>query len=228
MSQTRGERGGAAVRRMTDVRRVEHRRRDAADRDHVSAPDELVEIRPRRLDLRARRRAVRRRCAGMRRHDVPEEHVVRDPELAEDAVDDRRARLGRAASRELAFRRERDAADARAAVAGGLADEDDRGIGARLEVRAQALLPERRTRVLVVGPADARVRQAVDEVRATGDRRGPPEPSRSASRSTARHRRDRRRLRRRSRGTSRSAPAPRTRTAPAPDCRCWSGTCAGS
>jgi len=61
----------------------------------------------------------------MGRDDVPQQDVVLDAELLEHAVDDRRRRLGRPGARELAFGRERDAADASAAIAGGLADEDD-------------------------------------------------------------------------------------------------------
>ena len=45
-------------------------------------------------DLGACRAAIRRRRTGMRRHDVPEQHVVRDAEIVEHALHDRRARLG--------------------------------------------------------------------------------------------------------------------------------------
>ena len=48
------------------------------------------------------------------------------PELGERAPDDRRGRLGRPAARELALGGERDSGDARAAVAGRLADEQKR------------------------------------------------------------------------------------------------------
>ncbi len=75
----------------------------------------------------------------MRRHDVPEQHLVLDAELGEHAVHDRRRRLGRAGTRELALGSERNPADACAAVAGGLADEHDPRARASLEIGAEAI-----------------------------------------------------------------------------------------
>jgi hypothetical protein len=100
----------------------------------------------------------------MGRHDVPEQHVVDEPEPRERPVHDGRTRLRGPRPAELTFRGERDPADPRAAVAGRLADEDDRRCGARAEIRAQPLPPQRGARVLVVRRADARRGEAIDEV----------------------------------------------------------------
>ena len=72
----------------------------------------------------------------MCRHDVPEQDVVDDPALAESALDDRRGRLGGAAAGELALRGEREPADPRPTVAGGLADEDEAGVPLSVQVLA--------------------------------------------------------------------------------------------
>src|SRR5262245_22205972 len=90
----------------------------------------------------------------MCRDDVPEQHLVLDAQLAEDAVDHRRARLCRAAAGQLPLRGEGDAADPCAAVAGGLADEDDARVTFALEVRGQALAPHAGAAVLVERVAD--------------------------------------------------------------------------
>ena len=74
----------------------------------------------------------------MGRHDVPEQHLLVELELGEDAVDDRRRRLGRPGAGELTLGGERDAGDSRAAVAGGLADEHERRIALRVEVGGRA------------------------------------------------------------------------------------------
>src|SRR4029077_18638457 len=94
---------------------------------------------PRLLDLGAGRTPVRGRRAGMRRHDVPEEDALLEPELFEDAVHDRRARLRGAAAGGLALGGERDPGEARAAVAARLADEHQRRVGAVAEVGEQPL-----------------------------------------------------------------------------------------
>ena len=70
-------------------------------------------------------------------------------------MDDRRGRLAGPVAGELALGRERDAGDARAAVAGGLADEQDRRVGARVEV-AREPLGEALVAVLVERRADPR------------------------------------------------------------------------
>ena len=67
---------------------------------------ELGEERCAGLDLGAGGRAVGRRLAGpvrVRGHGVPEQDVLLDPQLTQDAVDDRRRGLGRAAAHELAL-----------------------------------------------------------------------------------------------------------------------------
>ena len=71
-----------------------------------------------------------------------------EPELGEHAVDDGRGRLGRALARELPLRGERDAGDARAAVAGRLGDEQDRRRRALVEVRREPSAQQRRTRAV--------------------------------------------------------------------------------
>jgi len=58
-------------------------------------------------------------------HDVPQQDVVLDAELAQDAVHDRRARFGGSGSGDLPLGCERDTAHARAAKPRSLADEDD-------------------------------------------------------------------------------------------------------
>ncbi len=140
---------------MPNVRSAERRLGDPADGDHASAARELAGERQTRLDLRARRRPVRRGGAGMRGHDVPEENRVGELELGEHAMDDGSGRLARRRSRELPLRRERDARDAGAAVTGGLADEQQRRIGARLEVAVETPR-EPRVAVLVERLADPR------------------------------------------------------------------------
>src|SRR5439155_23703446 len=57
---------------------------------------------------------------------------------------------------QLEFGRERNPADPRSAVAGGLAHEHELAVGSRTEIVVQPLLQERRLRVLVVGLADLR------------------------------------------------------------------------
>jgi hypothetical protein len=58
-------------------------------------------------------------------------------------MDDGRGRLRGAGTGELALGRERDPADPRPAIAGGLADEDDPRVGVRFEIRAEPLAPQR-------------------------------------------------------------------------------------
>ena len=106
------------------------------------------------LDLRAGRPAVGRERSGMRGDDVPEQHVLLEPELGQHAVDDRRRRLRRARSGQLPFGRERQTGDAGAPVAGCLADEDDRSVSRALEVRRQPFSPHGGAAVLVEGVAD--------------------------------------------------------------------------
>jgi hypothetical protein len=100
--------------------------RDPPDREHPAAAGELAGERQAVLDLAARGRAIRGRGAGVGGHDIPEEHRIGQPELVEYAVDDRGRRLGRRRAGQLALGRERDAGDTGAAIAGGLADEQQR------------------------------------------------------------------------------------------------------
>ena len=58
----------------------------------------------------------------------------REAELGEHALDDRRRRLGRAPAGQLPLGGERDPRDPRAAVAGRLADEQERRLRPRLEI----------------------------------------------------------------------------------------------
>src|SRR5687768_5914381 len=85
----------ASVRRMADALDPEHSLRDSADRHDLSTYRKVVEKRLRGGDLLRVRPAVRLRLPGamwMRRHDVPEQNVLLQAELAQDAVDDRGAR----------------------------------------------------------------------------------------------------------------------------------------
>jgi hypothetical protein len=66
----------------------------------------------------------------MGRDDVPEQHVVGEAELLECALDDRRSGFRRPGAGELAFGGEWDPTDSRAAVAGGLTDQEVPGRGA--------------------------------------------------------------------------------------------------
>jgi len=100
----------------------------------------------------------------MGRHDVPQQHLVLDAELREHAVHDRRRRLCGTGAGELPLGRERDPTDARAAVTGSLADEDDLRAGASLEIGTEPLTEVRRRRVLVVRVADSRPGELVYEV----------------------------------------------------------------
>ena len=149
---------------MADVRRVEDGRCQPADGDCNASAGQLVEERGGRRNLLTRGPPVRALAAGMRRDDVPEQHLVLDAELRQHAVHDRRRRLRGAGARELALGREGDAADPRTAVARRLADEGDLGAGSGLEVRTEPLTAARRRRVLVVRVADSRPGELVYEV----------------------------------------------------------------
>jgi hypothetical protein len=140
---------------MADVRRIEHGGSEPSNRDHAAAARHLVEERERRVDLAARRAAVGAMRSRVRRHDVPQENGILEPELAEHAADDGRGRLGGAAAAHLPLGRERETADARAAIAGRLADERDGRVGTRIEVRTKPVAPQLRVGVLVERPADA-------------------------------------------------------------------------
>ena len=119
---------------MAHVGAAERGVRDAAHRDNLPSRCELIGEDAALFHLAARRRTVRRFGSGMCRDDVPEEHVVLDAELGEDAVDDRGRRLGRAGAGEEPLRRERDPRDAGAPVARRLADQEDPRRRARVEI----------------------------------------------------------------------------------------------
>src|SRR3954464_4382429 len=156
------------MRRVPDIRGLEDLGRQPADGDRDASSGQLVKERRCGLDLGSRRPAVRCLAAGMRRYDVPKQHVVRDAELREHAMDDRRRRLGGTGAGQLAFGRERNPADPRSAVAGRLPDEDDLRAGARREMGVETIAQERRMRVLVVRLADLGFGQSRDEVRVGG------------------------------------------------------------
>ncbi len=99
----------------------------------------------------------------MGRDDVPEQHAVLEPELGEHPVDDGRGRLGGPASAQLPLRREGDAADPGAAVARGLAEEQQLGAGVPPEVVREPLAAQGRACVLVEGGADPRAGEPLDE-----------------------------------------------------------------
>jgi len=100
-------------------------------------------------------RSIRMIASGMGRHDVPEQHAVLEIELREDAVHDRRGRLARACSCELAFGRERDPGDACPAVARRFTYEQDGRTRVFLEVVREAF-GEQLVAVLVERVADLR------------------------------------------------------------------------
>ena len=130
---------------------VEHLCCEPPDGDDPPPARQLVEKRTRRPHLGARRTSIRRRRAGMCRHDVPEQHVVDDTKLAQNALHDRRTRLGGACAGQLPLRGERNAADARSAIAGGLADENHLCVRAGREIVAQPRAAQLRPRVLRTG-----------------------------------------------------------------------------
>src|SRR5262245_57980272 len=95
---------------------------DAADSDHGAPGGNRVEKAETGVDLAPGRRAIRAMRARMGRDDVPEQDVVIEPVLGENAVDDRRRRLGRPGSRQLPLGREGESGDTCTAIAGRLAD----------------------------------------------------------------------------------------------------------
>jgi hypothetical protein len=120
-----------------DVRGAGDRGREAADCDETPSSRHLGEEKGGGFDLVARRPpiAIRAtRLVRMCRNHVPEQHVLLEAELGEHAVDDRRRRLRGPAAGELTLGRERDAADPRSPVAGGLADEQDPCVAPGVEV----------------------------------------------------------------------------------------------
>jgi hypothetical protein len=153
---------------MADAIDLERSLGDPSHGHDFSPPRELVEERPRYGDLLGARPAVRCGLTGtmrMRGDDVPEQDVLLDPELAEHAVDDRRRRLGGPRSGQLALRGEGNATDARAAVAGRLADEQKPSPGLTREIVGETLPQARGKRVLVERGSDPRRGQPLYEGR---------------------------------------------------------------
>jgi hypothetical protein len=140
--------------------------RRPSDGDRPATPAQLVEKRHRLTYFGLRRPTVRPGPAAVvrvSRDDVPEQHVLGEAELVERPLHDRRRGLGRAPSGDLPLGRERQPADACAAVAGGLADQEIAGLRVTLEVLGEPVAPELRPRVLVERLTDPRLGEAVDE-----------------------------------------------------------------
>jgi len=139
---------------------------DPTDGDDAPTPREHTRETRARGDFHARRLSIARRRPRMRGDGVPQENVLLEIELGEYALDDGRGRFGRTAARELAFRGERDPGDARAAVPGSLADQQERRAGLPFEVRDETLASDLRfiaLRVLVEGLPDPCCRELLDE-----------------------------------------------------------------
>ena len=115
---------------MTDVFDSQSGRGDPPDGHDAAALGQRTGKVNARGHLRGRRSTVRGLGAGMGRDDVPEQHPIHQAEFGQHAVDDRRRGLGRPAARELALRGEGDPRDPGAAVARGLADEQERSLRA--------------------------------------------------------------------------------------------------
>jgi hypothetical protein len=144
----------------------ENRMSEAADCDRPAAGREVLQEAHRLSYFGRRGPSVRPWLAvavGVSGHHVPQQHVRVELELRERAMDDRRRRLGRARAGELALGRERKSADACAAVAGRLADEQVPRLRPPIQVVPEPLAAELGAGVLVEGRADARPRKRVDE-----------------------------------------------------------------
>ena len=169
----------SSARRMADVRGAEVRVRDATDRDLLVRPGREGARRtegPRATS--APRCSVDRRRPGMRRHDVPEEDALLEPELCKHAVDDRRRGLIRARAGQLPLggernpgicaRRDTRPPRRRGATVRPLVATQVRGEPRSQQPRARAVP------VLVERPSDGGRRQLVDELRPS---RGPRQRS---------------------------------------------------
>src|SRR5947209_8495476 len=126
--------------RMADVGGLRDPCCEPPDRDQAPVLRQLLEERSRSGDLLSGRAAVRGVGTRMRGDDVPAEDV--ELELREDALDDRRRCLPRSAAGQLALGGERQAGDARAAVAGRFADEQEGGARSVFEIRTKPLPSE--------------------------------------------------------------------------------------
>src|SRR5437764_8063411 len=160
---------------MADVGRAENGLGDASNRDHPAASRELSRKRDACGDLAAPGRPVRALGARMRRDDVPEQDALLEAELGQDAVDDRRARFRRADAGQLPFGGEGDPGNPSAAVAGRLADEQERRVATGLEVGAQPLSPRDRALAVTIEVergADLGAREPLNERRLDGAHQG--------------------------------------------------------
>ena len=70
----------------------------------------------------------------MRRDDIPEQNVVRKPELGEHAVHDRRGRFGRARAGDLTLGGEGEPRNPAAAITGRFSHEEDLRAALRFQV----------------------------------------------------------------------------------------------
>jgi hypothetical protein len=119
---------------MANIGRAGRSLGDSADRDHLSSPCQALEEALTGRDLGVGRVAIRALGSGVRGDHVPAERVVGDAKRHERLADDRRGRFRRAAPRQLPLRGEGKPADAGASVARRLADEEQRGLAARLQI----------------------------------------------------------------------------------------------
>ena len=150
---------------MTDIRGARDPLGKPPDGQDPAAAGEFLEERQGRLHLGPGRPAVRALGAGMRRDDVPAEHL--EPEVRQRPLNDRRRRFGGARAAQLALGREGDPREARAAEARRLADEKETRSGSPLEIVAEPLTSEIgvfAVAVEVVGRTDSCSGQTLDEL----------------------------------------------------------------
>lgn len=157
-NQSRAELPSSAVGRMAKAGKCQRCLGHASDRhDPPPRGEHAHEAQP-GPHLDACGPPVRPLRPGVRGDDVPEEHIVLEVELREDAVDDGRRGLRGPCSGELALRGERDPGDPGTAVPGRLADEQQRRASMRAEIPNEAIAEEGSARplgVLVERVADA-------------------------------------------------------------------------
>jgi len=127
------------------------------DGDDAPADRESVGKLDARCDLGTRGSAVSQRVSGMRRDDVPEEHVMLQSELVEHAVHDRGGRLRRPTARELPFGRKGDSGHPSTSIARRFSDKKQASTDALFEVLGETLAQKGSARsfgVLVEGRPD--------------------------------------------------------------------------
>ena len=151
---------------MADVASADDRVGQPADGDRPATGRELVEEAHCLEYFGFRRPAVRPRLprlVRMRRHDIPKEDVLLEPELGEHAMDDRGRRLRRALARELALGRERQPANPRPAVPGRLPDEQVPRLRAPVQIGLEPGAAKPRAGVLIEGRPDPGAGELLDE-----------------------------------------------------------------